>query len=83
MMDHNVIFRSGKWQGYSVGEICIKDPKYIQWVKENRPEMLKSHKKKLTPANKQIPQKIKPMTEEQYAERNWGKVEPGDINDAF
>jgi hypothetical protein len=45
-MNINQVFRSGKYAGYTIGEIYAKDRRYINWVLENRPEMLKSHTKK-------------------------------------
>jgi hypothetical protein len=36
-----MIFRSGKYQGYSVDEVRRIAPWYIRWVEENRPEMLR------------------------------------------
>jgi len=36
-----MIFRSGKYQGYSVDEVRRMAPWYIRWVQENRPEMLR------------------------------------------
>ena len=55
-----MIFRSGKYQGYSIKEVRRIAPWYIRWVEENRPEMLKER----TPSKK--PQ-IKPyMKDEHY-----------------
>jgi len=36
-----MIFRSGKYQGYSVDEVRRMAPWYIRRVEENRPEMLR------------------------------------------
>jgi len=36
-----MIFRSGKYQGYTIEEVTQMAPWYIRWVKENRPEMLR------------------------------------------
>ena len=53
-MDLNFILRSGKYAGYTAAEIRIKDPYYFNWIRENRPEMLKSHgKSKSTNSYKQ------------------------------
>lgn len=43
-MDYNMIMRSGKYAGYTIGEMAFKDPNYYRWIRENRPEMLKNHK---------------------------------------
>tara|TARA_B110000285_G_scaffold86996_1_gene99678 strand:+ start:1082 stop:1333 length:252 start_codon:yes stop_codon:yes gene_type:complete len=45
-MDLNVILRSGKYAGRTIGSVYKSDKKYINWILENRPEMLKSHGKK-------------------------------------
>ena len=45
-MDLNVILRSGKYAGRTVGSVYKSDKRYITWILENRPEMLKSHGKK-------------------------------------
>lgn len=34
-------FRTGKYQGMTYKWVCDNHPKYIEWIKENRPEMLK------------------------------------------
>jgi hypothetical protein len=46
-----MILRSGKYAGESLELVRIKDPGYISWCKENRPEMLKEKK---IPAPKEI-----------------------------
>jgi len=45
-----MVFRSGKYQGYTIEEVTRMAPWYIRWVKENRPEMLRERpqKKKVT-----------------------------------
>ena len=40
-----MILRSGKYKGKKWTDVQTYDPGYIQWVRENRPEMLKSHSK--------------------------------------
>jgi len=35
-----MVFRSGKYQGYTIEEVTRIAPWYIRWVKENRPEGL-------------------------------------------
>lgn len=77
-MDINHIFRSGKYQGYTVGEVSEVDYGYLMWVKENRPEMLRSAKPK--------PQKITPpqMSEEDIETYNWNKnIRPASPEEAF
>jgi hypothetical protein len=54
---HNIkmVFRSGKYQGYTIEEVTRIAPWYIRWVKENRPEMLRERpqrkKKKVEPSD--------------------------------
>lgn len=72
-------FRSGKYKGLDVATVKIKDPRYVQWVRENRPEMLKETK----PNKPHKPTK----TERIYVEppdiprADW--IPPGTIEDAF
>ena len=40
-----MILRSGKYKGKKWTDVQTYDQGYIQWVRENRPEMLKSHSK--------------------------------------
>ena len=48
-------FRSGKYTGYTVEQVRIIAPWYINWIRENRPEMLKERvPKKPKPAAKRI-----------------------------
>lgn len=85
-MDYNMELRSGKYAGYTVGEMAFKDPSYFRWVKENRPEMLKPHGKSKPKGmfNKPQAQKLKPIPQEKLEEmRANTRVEPGDIADAF
>jgi hypothetical protein len=49
LLDLNHRLRSGKYAGKSVGTVYRKDKRYFNWVVENRPEMLKSHRGKPTP----------------------------------
>jgi len=39
-----MILRSGKYKGKKWTDVQTYDPGYIRWVRENRPEMLKSQK---------------------------------------
>ena len=43
-----MILRSGKYKGQSWTDVQQFDPVYIRWIRENRPEMLKTphHKSK-------------------------------------
>lgn len=42
------VFRSGKFSGKTYAEVSEKHPNYIDWVIENRPEMLREHPKSKT-----------------------------------
>jgi hypothetical protein len=46
LMDYDLIFRSGKYTGKTVGWVAENDSSYLVWVEECRPEMLKENKKK-------------------------------------
>lgn len=58
MIDLTHKFRSGKYAGKTVGTVYNQDRRYFNWVVENRPEMLKSHKGK--PAPKPMSSSTKP-----------------------
>jgi len=46
-MDMNHVFRTGKYAGKTIQYVYDNDRRYFNWVLENRPEMLKSHKGKV------------------------------------
>ena len=46
MLDLSHIMRSGKYAGKTINYVYQKDRRYFNWVAENRPEMLKSHRSK-------------------------------------
>tara|TARA_Y100000389_G_C17112543_1_gene341413 strand:+ start:47 stop:268 length:222 start_codon:yes stop_codon:yes gene_type:complete len=49
-------FRTGKYKGVDIETVKRMSPWYIQWVRENRPEMLRpSRKSQLKPRKKLIP----------------------------
>lgn len=45
-MDMNHVFRTGKYAGRTIQYVYSNDRRYFNWVVENRPEMLRSHKSK-------------------------------------
>ena len=53
--------RSGKYAGYTVEQVKIIAPWYINWVKINRPEMLRERMIKKVPKPKPIV-KLSPLT---------------------
>lgn len=85
-MDYNMELRTGKYAGYTIGEMAFKDPSYYRWVKENRPEMLKpkGSKKPKSMYGKPQAQKLKPIDPDVLEERRaLTRVEPGSPSDAF
>ena len=51
--------RSGKYKGYTVEEVIDIAPWYIDWVMQNRPEMLRE-KAPYKPTKKKVEQTYKP-----------------------
>lgn len=45
-MNPHFKFRTGKYAGQTIADIQHKDPKYLDWVKENQPKMLIEYKTK-------------------------------------
>ena len=73
-----MLFRSGKYKGYTVQEVWEIDPSYMYWVQENRPEMLKSFQPK--PQKVQVPK----MSEEELENYNYyKKIRPATPEEAF
>ncbi len=73
-----MIFRSGKYQGYSVDEVRRIAPWYIRWVEENRPEMLREHK----PRKKKTTNVIR-TEDEDHPGRIIQPLNPASWDDAF
>jgi len=72
-----MILRSGKYKGYTVEEVMYSDPSYYNWIRINRPEMLRERKAKPKA------QKIQ-VSEEEIEERKAYKNIPlGGWKDAF
>jgi len=72
-----MVLRSGKYKGYTVEEVMYSDPSYYNWIRINRPEMLKERK------TKPKAQKIQ-VSEEEIEERKAYKNIPlGGWKDAF
>ena len=73
-----MVFRSGKYKGYTIQEVWEIDPSYMYWVQENRPEMLKSFQPK--PQKVQAPK----MSEEELENYNYyKKIRPATLDEAF
>lgn len=82
MVDLNHILRSGKYKGRTVGSVYKADKRYISWVLENRPEMLKSHKAKAKPVPVRTntrPKYVEPPEESEDVYR----IKPMSPNEAF
>lgn len=80
-MDKNTILRSGKYKGYSVREAWTKDPSYIRWVAENRPEMLKSHSG--STKRTEIKKPYVYVDPPEVSDRDRGVIRPMSPNEAF
>lgn len=70
-----MVFRSGKYQGYTVEAVVMIDPGYIRWVRENRPEMLIERKRKI--------QKIELSEEEMEQKQNYKNLPRESWKSAF
>jgi hypothetical protein len=81
MLDLNHRLRSGKYAGQTVGYVYKKDKRYFNWVVENRPEMLKSHKAKPTP--KPVHSNTKPTYVDPPDIPKPGAIKPMSPNEAF
>jgi len=53
-MNSNFKLRSGKYAGKTIEWLRDNDLRYLLWVEENRPEMLKEHKTEKQPTKKNI-----------------------------
>jgi hypothetical protein len=76
-------FRSGKYKGLDLAVVKRRDPRYVEWVRLNRPEMLRA-----TPTQKpQTGLHKTSKTERIYVDppdiprADW--IPPGSLEDAF
>lgn len=46
MVSDKFVFRSGRYQGKTYDHVNKVNPSYIDWLLDNRPEMLKEYKRK-------------------------------------
>lgn len=74
-------FRSGKYKGLDVAAVKIKDPRYVQWVRENRPEMLKGTPQKPTKQNKPTKAELIYVEPPDIPRADW--IPPGTLEEAF
>lgn len=82
-MDLNHVFRTGKYAGKTVGYVYSRDNRYFNWVAENRPEMLKSHKKKTEPIVNKPYKKPVYVDPPEVAENPKYVIKPASVNEAF
>jgi len=59
-----MIFRTGKHAGKTLEEVQRIEPSYINWIKENRPEMLKE--KKQPTKSESGPKEVPEESEKKY-----------------
>mgnify|MGYP000114139611 CR=1 FL=1 len=82
-MNLNHVFRSGKYAGKTVDYVYKVDRKYFNWVLENRPEMLKSHKKKESTLVSKSYKKPTYVDPPELSDKERGVIKPATINEAF
>ena len=70
-----MVFRSGKYQGYTIEEVTRIAPWYIRWVKENRPEMLRER----TPKKKVV----QVVEDEEVTSNQYKNIRPATPEEAF
>lgn len=75
-------FRSGKYKGVSIEVVKRINPGYVQWVRENRPEMLKIFKQKNPKQFKNKPYK-KPIYVDPPDIPRDGEIKPMSPDEAF
>lgn len=82
-MDMNHVFRTGKYAGKTVNYVYSVDRRYFNWVLENRPEMLKSHKKKVESMVNKPYKKPVYVDPPDVSDEESGKIKPATLNEAF
>lgn len=82
-MDLNHKFRTGKYAGKTVSYVYSKDKRYFNWVLENRPEMLKSHKKKPEQVLNKPYKKPVYVDPPDLSDEEMGKIKPATVQEAF
>ena len=70
-----MVFRSGKYQGYTIEEVTRIAPWYIRWVRENRPEMLRER----TPTKKAV----QVVEDEEVTSNQYKNIRPATPEEAF
>lgn len=66
-------FRTGKHKGLTLDEVKTRDPRYLQWVRENRPEMLR--------VDPVVGKRVSRTAPPDIPRADW--VPPGRVEDAF
>ena len=77
-LNPNFKFRSGKYAGWTLAEVFEMNPGYINWVYENKPQMLKGAE--IKPASKPEPKVAD--TEDVYYHSN-KNIRPATYDEAF
>lgn len=72
-LNPNFKFRSGKYADWTVQEVFASDPGYLNWVYDNKPQMLKGAE--VTPAPATVPAPL-PAASSKY-------IRPSDYDEAF
>jgi hypothetical protein len=72
-LNPNFKFRSGKYTDWTVQEVFASDPRYLNWVYDNKPQMLKGAE--VTPAPTQAPDPL-PAANSKY-------IRPSNYDEAF
>jgi len=75
-LNPNFKFRSGKYSGWTVRDVFDTDPGYLNWVHENKPQMLNGAEIKTAP-------KPKPADQEETVYLNSRNIRPATYDEAF
>ena len=79
-LNPNFKFRSGKYAGWTLQEVFNMAPGYLNWVYENRPQMLKGAEAKAAPAPKPKPEVAEPEDIYYLYNKN---IKPATYDEAF
>lgn len=79
-LNPNFKFRSGKYAGWTIKEVFDISPGYLNWIYENKPQMLKGAEVQPAPPKKVVPEVADP--EEVYYLYN-KNIKPATPEEAF
>lgn len=77
-LNPNFKFRSGKYSGWTVRDVFDTDPGYLNWVYENKPQMLNGAEVKTAP--KPVPKVADPEDLPYLYNKN---IRPATYDEAF